>query len=417
MRGRRLIPQLGVLITALTLAFAAAGLGTGSAQETVTIQGTVTNGTGGAEPPPDLTVFLLASDQAGQLATADQTTIGDGGRFQFDQVPLLEGGSYLVSADYAGVFYTETLAPDELADEARLTVYETTQDPAVLKVSLQALLIAGVDEKNRDISAIEFVRLSNPSDRTFLPDTAETVPEDLLRFSLPPLAEDLSVQSDLPGGDILPTVTGFALTSAVVPGEHAVDFSFRFPYRGDRVSYRQSFILGSDVYQVLVPERMASIRVAPLEEAPPVDIEGSLYRVWEGRDFQGGQDMVLELSNLPEPSLAERLGSSVTGGTFWRVAIPGAAGAALVFLLLLGMTRASRKAVASVATTPGEINRDSPQRGALIREVAALDEGFQHGTLPEAEYRRRRDGLRARILQTPQPAGTVGETPPGEREN
>jgi hypothetical protein len=409
--------RLGLLFTALTLALAAAGPETGSAQVTVTIQGTVANGTGGAGLPPDLQVFLLAYDQAGQLARADQTTIGDGGRFQFDQVPLLEGGSYLLRVDYAGVFYTESLAPDELEDEARLTVYETTWDPAVLKVSLQALLIAEVDEKDRKISAIEFVRLNNPSDRTFLPGPAETGPEGFLNFSLPPLAEDLGVQSDLPGGDIVPTGAGFALTSAVVPGEHAVDFSFRFPYRGDRVSYRQTLFQGSDAYQVLVPERMASIRVAPLGPAPTVDIEGSLYRVWEGRDFQSGQEMVLELTYLPEPSLAARLGKSVTGGTFWRVAIPGAAGAVLVFLLLLGVTGASRRAVASVAATPGEINRESPQRGALIREVAALDEWFQQGTLPEADYRRRRDGLKARVLQIPRLAGGEDETAPGEWES
>jgi hypothetical protein len=203
----------------------------------------------------------------------------------------------------------------------------------------------------------------------------------------------------------------------VVPGEHAVDFSFRFPYRGDRVSYRQTLFQGSDAYQVLVPERMASIRVAPLGPAPTVDIEGSLYRVWEGRDFQSGQEMVLELTYLPEPSLAARLGKSVTGGTFWRVAIPGAAGAVLVFLLLLGVTGASRRAVASVAATPGEINRESPQRGALIREVAALDEWFQQGTLPEADYRRRRDGLKARVLQIPRLAGGEDETAPGEWES
>tara|TARA_B100000315_G_scaffold187800_1_gene177461 strand:+ start:4556 stop:5794 length:1239 start_codon:yes stop_codon:yes gene_type:complete len=412
-----LVFRLAVLFTALALALAGAGPETGSAQVTVTIQGTVTNGTGGAEPPPDLTVFLLASDQAGQLATADQTTIGDGGSFRFDQVPLLEGGSYLLSVDYAGVFYTVALAPEELADEARLTVYETTRDPAVLSVSLQALLIAGVDEKNREISAVEFVRLNNRSDRAFLPGTAETGPEGLLRFSLPPLAEDLSVQSDLPGGDIVPAGTGFALTSAVVPGEHAVDFSFRFPYRGDRVSYRHIFFQDSNMYQVLVPERMMSIRVAPLEPAPTVDIEGSVYRVWEGRDFRSGQDMVLELTNLPEPSLAARFWKSVTDGGFWRVAIPGAAGAVLAFLLLLGMTGASRKAPASVTATPERLHRESPQRRALIREVAVLDERFQQGEMPEAEYRRRRDGLRARILQIPQTAGGEGETQLGERES
>jgi hypothetical protein len=416
MRRRRLGLQLAVVFTALTLALAAAGPDSSSAQETIMIQGTVTNGTSGAETPPDLPVFLLASDQAGNLRMAEQTTLGDGGGFQFDLVPLLEGGSYLLSVDYQGVFYTEALGPAELVDEARLTVYETTQDLAVLTVSLQALLIAGVDEKNREISAIEFVRLNNPSDRTFLPGPVEVGAEGFLGFSLPPLAEDLSVQSDLPGGDILPTGAGFAINSAVAPGEHAVDFSFRFSYRGDRASYRQSFIQGSALFQVMVPEEMSSIQVAPLEPAPTVDIEGSVYRVWQGGDFEIGQGLVLELTNLPEPNLATRLGKSATSGALWRAAIPGAAGAVLAFLLLLGITGASRRAVPPVIAFPEGLSREPPHRDSLIREIAALDEGFQQGDLPEAEYRSRRDGLKDQILETPQPKRGKEVTPPEQRE-
>jgi hypothetical protein len=81
------------------------------------------------------------------------------------------------------------------------------------------------------------------------------------------------------------------------------------------------------------------------------------------------------------------------------------------------MTGASRRAVASAAATPAEIIRESPRRVGLIREVAVLDERFQQGTLLEAEYRRRREELRARILEIPQPEGAENELPPGERGN
>jgi hypothetical protein len=202
----------------------------------------------------------------------------------------------------------------------------------------------------------------------------------------------------------------------VIPGEHAVDFSFRVPYRGDRISYRQSFIRGSALFQVLVPEQLASIQVAPLEPAPTVDIEGSVYRIWQGKDFQIGQDLFLELTNLPEPGLATRLRQSVTSGALWRVAIPGAAAAVLVFLLLLGITGASRRAVPSVAAAPEGLNREPPQRDAIIREIAALDERFQQGDLPEREYRRRRDGLKTQILETPRPKGGEDQASPEERE-
>lgn len=392
-----------VLAAALAATLTIRAPGPASAQETVTVSGVVLNGTGGGGVPSGVTVLMLVSGQDGGLVSTGQTVTDGRGRFQFDQAPLLPAGSYSFSADFQRVFYNAVMGPEDLSGDVQLTVYETTQDVSLVKVTRQVLVIAEVDRKVREIAAIEFVRLSNASDRTLLPDLANVQMPNFLRFSLPPLAEELNVQSDLPGGEIISIGTGFALTSAVVPGEHSVEFSFRFPYRGNGVSFRQSLLQGADFYQVLVPERLGQVVVLPLAPMPPVNIEGTSYRAWGGSGFSPGQGIDLKLTNLPQPSWGARLQSSFTGGAFWRVAIPSVLGSLLASLLLFGGFRPSRGPSRELASGAGSHGGERQQRDLLVRAVAELDERFQRGEVPEAEYQLERSGLKSRILEADRP--------------
>ena len=160
------------LVAVLALAaYGAAGVRAQEAiNEQVDIRGTVVAGTRGATLPPEMPVLLLVSNSAGGLVATDQTTIGQGGRFKFDQVPQIEGATYALSVDYAGIFYSTSLNLRDVSDEVRLTVYEPTQDASVVTVTRLVMVIAEVDVKNREIAALELVELANNSDRTLVPD-------------------------------------------------------------------------------------------------------------------------------------------------------------------------------------------------------------------------------------------------------
>ena len=411
-RAGFILPAL--IAVSLVVIVVANGPSNVQAQESFTIRGRVIAGTRDAALPPDIPVLLLVASPGGELVATSQIATSQDGRFEIDQAPRTEGGVYTFSVDYAGVFYSTTLRLQDLSDEIRLTVYEPTQDASVVEVTHQILVIADVDQKNREISALEFVLLTNTSDRTFLPDLANPEQLNFLRFALPPQAEGLDVRSDLPGGDIISIATGFALTSAVTPGEHSLDFSFRFPYRGDSVAYRQSLPQGAEVYQVLVSQRLPGITVTPLQSVPQVNIESSLYRAWEGRDFEPGQGITLELANLPQPSLGARLEKSITDGTFWKIAIPSALSAILAFLLLFGALRGPRKQPAPAAPASDWIPTELADRDALVREVAALDERFQQGGVEEVLYHQQREGLITRILGATGQAQSEVVTPPEE---
>ena len=408
--------QAAVLLRLAALSFAgilvltAVGFGSAAAQETISIRGQVVNGTAGGDLGEGFRVLLLVTDADGGTLHTGEALAGPDGRFVLNEVPRAENGNYGFGVESEGVFYGRSVSLEEVLEEVELTVYEATDDASNIRVTRHIMVIAGVNIDDREISAIEFVQLTNSGDRTLFPDRSN--PTTFLRFALPPQATELDIlEYPPPGGSIMSIDTGFALISPVVPGDHKVTFAFRFPYEGNRVAYRQSLPQGADLYQLLLPRQLQQIQVRPLRPVPPVDDEISGYLVWEETEIGRGQGLALELANLPQPGLASRLWDTVTGEVFWQIAIPSVVGAALAVLLLLGGLRSSRPASLPAGPANGEIENGLTQWETLVQEVASLDEEFQNGTLPEDEYRRQRDALLSRLRGITWQADDAGEGP------
>ena len=414
---RVLLPALLLVcgaLWALTLGAAAASV-PGQA-ETLSIRGRVVNGTAGFAVPDDAAVLMLITGADGALAGTGQTLAAPDGGFAFDDVPMVAGGSYTLSLDYRGAFYGQTLAAADLAagegDDVVITVYEPTEDAGIIVVDRQVMVITDFDAPQRMATATEFVRFRNPTDRTLQANLETAAPGmfSFMRFALPPGAADVTVQSSLRGGEVISVGSGFALTAAVPPGEHSVDFAYRFPYGGGAagggaVAYRNSLPQGVGIFQILVPERWDTVEISGLSPRPPVGIQEGVYRAWEGRDIPAGQGVQLRLDGLPQPGLPARIGGTLGGAGFWLAAIPSAMGAALLALLILGLLRRNRPAAAYPAGYGGggndvaDIAPDAAaQRRALVAAIAALDDRYQRGDLDESDYRAQRAELAALAL-------------------
>lgn len=395
-RPRILLPVL--LAAGLALAASVAVWGDVSAQPAFSIQGSVVNGTDGGEPPQDLLVLMLVSSISGDLVFTGRTHTDGSGQFRFDMSPEVEHGVYSFRVEYAGVVYNASRSLEDVQEGVTLNVFETTLDLTVLRVLRQVIVIVNVDETNQRLGVVQFVRLVNNSDRTLTPDLSNPGQMSFLRFSLPPQAQELSVESNLPSGDIISVGTGFALTSAVTPGDHSIEYSFLVPYSDETLLYRLGLHQGADFVQVLVLDRFSSINVQSMTPTEAINIEGTLYRAWESTDFESGQGLSLELSGLPQRGVLARLEHSITRGAFWQVAIPSALGAVLAILLILGATTLYRGgAIPEISVANGGIP-DFSGSEEMIRELASLDEQFHRGELLNPDYQQRRQDLKRRVL-------------------
>ncbi|MEC9013889.1 MAG: hypothetical protein VYA78_04860, partial [Chloroflexota bacterium] len=292
------------------------------AQEAADVRGQVVNGTEGAIIPEDLSVLMLITSPDGRLSGTGQTSADAEGRFIFEDVQVREGDSYTVSVNHLGVFYGTSFGATDLADELTLTVFEVTGDASVIEVKRQVMVIAGVDEGAQTLSAIEFVQIDNPSDRTLVPDLTNVEQISFLRFSLPPNPAELTVNSDLPAGDIVSIGTGFALASPVVPGSHSIDFSYTFPFDAETLGFRQSLVQGTEIFQIWIPEVISGVGLNGLPTTDAVNVQGTSYHAYEAKDIPRGQGVELEFTGLPVPGVWARFLDSITGGKFWQVAIP-----------------------------------------------------------------------------------------------
>jgi hypothetical protein len=368
------------------------------AQETVDVHGQVINGTEGAELPDDLSVLMLITGGDGMLTGTGQAESDAQGRFVFEDVRVEPGGSYTVSVDHQGIFYGTSFGADGISDDVLLTVFETTGDASIIAVERQVMVIAAVDKGDQLVSAIEFVQINNPTDRTLVPDLTDLDQISFLRFALPPNPSGLTVNSDLPAGDIVSIGTGFAFTSPVAPGPHSIDFSYSFPFEDETLSFWQSLVQGAGAFQVWVPEVIEGVEVRGLASIDQVNVQGTSYQAYEGRDFPPGQGLQLEITGLPLPGAWARFTDAVKGGRFWQVAIPSALAATLAALLLWGLIRSYGSAPeAGVASTASRVLSPA-ERAAVVRSVAALDQRFQEGDLPVLEYRAQRTELMTSVL-------------------
>jgi hypothetical protein len=149
----------------------------------------------------------------------------------------------------------------------------------------------------------------------------------------------------------------------------------------------------------LVPDRLAPVRVGGLNKVEPVQIQDTHYQAWESRGIGPGQGVALELMELPEPSLPERIEKKVTSASLWHAMLPGALAAFLAVLVLFGalQRRVGRRTVPAASVESGE--DVFPDRESMIHEIADLDDRFERGELVDSEYRERRQALKSSILE------------------
>ena len=372
------------------------------AQDTTTVQGVISNGTPGAEIPVDLTVTLDVY-RLGERTESTYTVSAADGLFSFEGVPGGFGIGYILSAQYAGGFYFFEKDFPLPPEPVELLVYESTSDGEAVRVKVHTLVVNGADADTGLMNVLALVGLENSGDRTFVPDAPQAGMMSFLRFSLPPLAGEVDVQSNLRGGSVIQIDLGFAMTTPIPPGSYEIAYTYQAAYEGGKLSYTQSFPFGADTFRVLLLSGLGSVSGDGLEETEQATLGDQDYTQLEAKDMDVGARVDLEFSGLPQPPLWKRWQKSASQEGFVQIAIPSAFGVALLSLLGYVLLQRREPAVA-VAGALG----DPAQRSALVETMANLDDSFQRRELEEGEYLQQRRALKDQALRG------IGD--PGEKD-
>jgi len=370
------MPATALLVAALLAGAPAAASGAAAAPVTPApalgfISGTVTNHTGRPRPLAGsqvrLTAYVNGAEQDWKETTSDAQ-----GRFTF-AVPVDPQRTYVAWLHYKDGEYTSApvilTSPGQRATVA-LKVWEPTSDAGVVRVTVHHIII---EPGEGTVQVAELLVLANSSDRTYVGGHAGGGSgqnrRQSLHFSLPDGAHNVQLMDGLYENAV--TITADELTDSlgVKPGVREVAYSYTLPAAGRTLALGRRVDYPTGRLEVF-GRAGAALTATPLARQDDVTTDQGTYARFSGGPLDPGTVVEATLTGLPVPRAAGRI---AVLGVFVGLL---AAGAAYPFF------RRTRPA--------SEPRRPRMTRDELIQTVAALDDRFEAGAIPEGEYRRRR---------------------------
>ncbi|HIF72079.1 MAG TPA: hypothetical protein EYQ61_05960 [Dehalococcoidia bacterium] len=395
----RLLAITAITVLAITFPtpFLQGGLHVASAQAPADeIIGIVVNGTDGGSVPTDMEVLLMSIDlSTNQIIPSSSTVVDEDGIFRFRGLLSDPGLSYRVVAD-SGIYTPSVdMANQENWGNVQLTIYDDTTSLEDITLSSYVMMIPTIDARTRQLGVLSVINVDNRSDRIWIPniDDPNLTGLDLLRFNLPDGFTDLSIESELPTGNILEINSGFAMTNPIPPGEAAILISYIISYEADGFEFGLKMPYGVDKVRMLLPDGGGSITGNGLGGIESVVVAESVFNSVEGINYAVDDVLNMVFSELPQPTALQSLSEFFKGRTYVIVIIW------IVGLALLGILGCALYSSRRKKSDPNSDNDDvQTNRSDIIAGIASLDEEFEAGKIEEDDYNDQRDELKRLAL-------------------
>ena len=381
-----LLPTVILVILSITESIAY------GATEKFDISGVVVNNTGDSSPVGGAMVTLNIRRLNNEIEIQHATTAKDG-TFVFESVDSHDDALYEVFISFDGVVYRKNLG-SPLNDSGQitmiLTVYSASDSSDIVSIFNTSILFTDVDVKRSRIYVMEMVTLHNETDFTYIPGDG---PMELLRFGLPIGSEGLYVETDIPQADWVQVDKGFALITPIIPGKHELLYTYNFPYEGTREVINRRWRYGAENLRILIPSDLANIKVDLGTEATNINIEGMEYLVVEGVNIQRNQDVIIQLTNLPERNLIQKIISRPEKVNYYYSA-PVALVLSLLIFIVIAIVRVTR----SSNLLDNETGSLDEQK--IIKDmINKLDTDLGNGRISKSEHERKLYVLTRRITE------------------
>lgn len=374
------------------------------------VTGAVVNGTHGNAPVAGQRVTLQLTIGTNAKDVASATTDAQG-YFSFTGIDLASssalGGSYAVYTTFqGGMFATGAINLNASQTQTTtLTVYDATQDSANISVSVATILVREPDITHGLVGVGEFITIYNSGTTAFvgsLPSSATggAMP-NLLRFSLPAAAQNVTTGVGFFNTTTVQIDTGFAAAATVPPGQTEFAFAYDLPYTGATLSvpYKAEYPTGQVV--TLVPPNMLVRSASGISAQGIVTAFGSRYQVYTANNVTHDSLLTINLYDLPQPGEAQDLNTAhllwLAGGLALLLALLLALylwrGALAVALGLIPAASADERSAPSVALGDGS----AAERERLLRDLLALEQRRASGSITVEQFKREDAALRERL--------------------
>ena len=348
------------------------------------LSGQIINGT---KSDNDVTYQIkLMATQNSSSELVDIEIIETFKNFEFNKVIIDETFTYFLMITHQDI---PTIVFIEDIDDPKdiiVTVYDRVFTPKDIDVIDYSIMIPHISPESDIISVLGLISFTNNSNSTYFADLTDpnTSGLNLLRFSLPENFENLSVDSDLPPGNVMQIPTGFALSNPVPPGQHQILYSYSMPRNTGSIKYNIRLPFGSERFKMLVPQKSKiETDYNLLKDSTLVD--DKTYEILQGQDIGKGEVIVIDLINITKPGAWKKITFFVEKNSV-PFFVGSATGLILIFILIFSFLRSNNKKI--------KLNQN---QNIFIDKIIDLDLRFEKNEINEEEYKILRENYKKNI--------------------
>ena len=348
------------------------------------LSGQIVNGTS----PTDETIYeiKLMATQNSSSELIDIEIINTNKNFDFKKVIVDEAFTYFLIVNHQDIPTIVFVEDIENPENINITVYDRVFTPKDIDVIDYSIMVPHISPDSDIISVLGLISFTNNSNSTYFADLTDpnTSGLNLLRFSLPENFENLSVDSDLPPGNVMQIPTGFALSNPVPPGDHQILYSYSMPRNTGSIKYNIRLPFGSKKFKILVPEKSKiSSEYNLLKDSTLVD--DKKYELLQGQDIKKGEVVVVDLINISKPGTLKKITYFIEKNSV-PFFVGSITGLILLLILIFSFLRSNSR------RRNLELNSDM-----YIDKIIDLDERFEKNKINKEEYEILRENYKKNI--------------------
>jgi mono/diheme cytochrome c family protein len=349
-----------------------------AALTTMTVSGTISNGSTGGSVPPGLELILYRireSDFDNVSVTQSSTT----GEYIFSDVSLAAGDQVYVIAEYNGRPYSSeavTVGANTSSLDLPVIIFETTADPSTLQI---AGWVMQIDIDGGVLRVNQVIRVLNNGDRAYWTDTLTSAGRyAALSIPVPSNAQILSADITNPRYVVAADGQAIVDTSPILPDrEHLMNVTYALPY-SDEMTINQGFpvsFVGSlriliDSNDRIVADGLVDLGIQEISRIP--------YQVYGSELNQvGGSEFSFRVHNFSDSTNVLPIVLIVTG----------------MGLLVMTIIYLLRQQPAATSSS------DQLLVDGLVRQIAELDSAYADNQIEQQAYVTRRQRLKDRLTQ------------------
>jgi len=353
----------------------------------VTITGTVTDGSG-AVLPAGLTANLHGILNQQEMLNLNMP-LDQAGKYSFKNVALTNGMEFLVAVQYGPVSFLSaggTFDGTKSSYDQPVTIYDSTSD--LTGLSLDQVHIQATFSTAGEIQVDEIYVLTDPGKKAV---TVATDGTSLPFASLPTGALQPSISLSQGSAPLVMSDTGFAM----LPGSQQYSFvvSFSLPYNNNKVSLSQPFSLSPASVIMIVPVGV-KVTGAGLADQGASDFQGSSYQIYSAGALKAGAALGLTFSGSPHNTATGSGSSGISPVLLIGLGILGLLLVAGGLILFWRDRRKARKTKPAETIQPGRLDDETTR---LADAILALDDRFAGGEISQVAYQQQRAELKDKL--------------------